>query len=178
MADIATSTPVAACGTVDCAADATRISTFTGIVHALEALEEAEIEAAGLDPWDPATSQGAARADAALESALDGLEAACDARSVGGAFALYAEVARLGAALLGAETGSALIAAMVDLLHLDTRPPRGATGAHRSACRLAERARAVLLRLAQLWRAEAVCVAIEGGPVPQVAAPAGAAPLI
>ena len=178
MADIATSTPVAACGTVDCAADATRTSTFTGIVRALEALEEAEIEAAGFDAWDPATARSAALADAALADALERFDFACHPGGVGGPLGPQAEVARLGAALLEAETGAALIATMVDLLHLDTRPPRGATGALREECRLAERARAVLLRLAQLWRAEAVCVAIEGGPVPQVAAPAGTAPLI
>jgi len=178
MADIATSTPVAACGTADYAADVTQTSTFSGIVRALEALEEAEIEAAGLDPWDPATARSAALADAALADALTGLDADSHAGGVGGPLGPQAEVARLGAALLGAETGAALIAAMVDLLHLDTRPPRGATRAQREACRLAERARAVLLRLAQLWRAEAVCVAIEGGPAPQLAAPAGTAPLI
>ena len=178
MADTATSTPVTACGTAVCAADLTQTVNFTGIVRALEALEEAEIDAAGFDPWDPATARSAARADAALAGALEGLEAACHAGGVRGALGPQVEVARLGVALLGAETGAALIAAMVDLLHLDTRPPRGATGAQREECRLAERARAVLLRLAQLWRAEAVCVAIEGGPVPQVAAPAGAAPLI
>ena len=178
MADIATSTPVAACGTALSAADITLTTDFTGLVDALEALEEAEIAAAGLDPWDPATADDAERADAALESAHAGLDAASDARRAGGAFGLQAEVARLGAALLGAETGAALITAMVDLLHLDTRAPRGSSGAVRQACHDAERARAVLLRLAQLWRAEAVCHAIEGGPAPLVAAEPGPAPLV